>query len=502
MKKTIFIFFALLLPMLSPVFAQGLGTDETQTNDNHFKGPIPEADATANGAICNGVADDTTALVNTFNSVGATGNEFRIDDNCNLVTPPSPFTTPHYWVTVHLRGRMLTGGTLKLAPLTYIIGDAPQHGPNPFFGLMPMAQIVTSSSSTSPVVDLSVSGNPVGIRNVSIGNGANTGIGLNSSTVNAIIDNISVQSYSNSFQPLVQRGGFGNRYNNSEFAPGEVSTNPAMLIQDNAANGDFSRDTVFKNVFSNYQGARWNSSGPYAYGSCSDGLTFEDYLFENSNNTGNRDALTVDTTNNCKADIAMIRTYVADATNCTFNSGSGSNLLSTVEIIEPIGGGCLKGTTKIYGLFAHTSSFVTPFVGTTPWAGLIEDRVGNTWATNINVVGNSTSPATTSTQLATNATASHTATFPDASGTVAFDLSGTTGRIGGSALMTGNCASGTISVANAMTGMTVSVSPNTYPGDGFIPWGYVSAKGIVTVKLCAQASGTPTASTYNVRVLQ
>jgi hypothetical protein len=193
--------------------------------------------------------------------------------------------------------------------LTYIIGDALHHSPNPFFGPLPMAQIVTSSSSTSPVVDLSVSGNPVGIRNVSIGNWANTGIGLNASTVAAMIDNISVQSYSNSFQPLVQSGGFWNRYSNSEFAPGAASTNTAILIQDSAANGDFSRYTVFKNVFSNHQGARWSSSGPYAYGSCSDGLTFEDYLFENSNNTANRDALTVDTTNNCKADIAMIRTY-------------------------------------------------------------------------------------------------------------------------------------------------------------------------------------------------
>lgn len=497
-----FIVFALLASMSGPAFAQGLEIDDTRTSTNRFKGPIPWTDASANGATCNGVADDTAALVNTFNSVGATGNEFRIDDSCNLVTPPSPFTTPHYWVTLHLRGRILTGGPLKPAALTYIIGDAPEHGPNPFFGLLPMAQIVTSSSSTSPIVDLSVSGNPIGIRNVSIGNGANTGIGLNASTVNAMIDNVSVQSHSNSFQPLVQSGGFGNRYTNSEFAPGAASTNPAILIQDSAANGDFSRDTVFKNVFSNYQGARWSSSGPYAYGSCSDGLTFEDYMFENSNNIANRDALTVDTTNNCKADIAMIRTYVADAGNCTFNSGRGRNLLTTVEIIEPIGGGCLKGTSKIYGLFAHTSSFVTPFVGTTPWAGLIEDRVGNAWATNLNIVGSSTNPASTSTQLATDATASRKATFPDANGTVAFVLSASSDTIGGSAITAGQCASSTVAVKGSTTSMTVSVSPNKYPGDGFIPWGYVSANGTVTLKLCAQASGTPAASRYNIRVIQ
>jgi hypothetical protein len=86
--------------------------------------------------------------------------------------------------------------------------------------------------------------------------------------------------------------------------------------------------------------------------------------------------------------------------------------------------------------------------------------------------------------------------------TVPGTLAGTTGSIGGSALTAGQCASGTVSVGGATTTMTVSVSPNTYPGDGMIPWGYVSASGTVTVKVCAQASGTPTSSTYNVRVIQ
>jgi hypothetical protein len=85
---------------------------------------------------------------------------------------------------------------------------------------------------------------------------------------------------------------------------------------------------------------------------------------------------------------------------------------------------------------------------------------------------------------------------------VAGTLAGVSGSIGGSALTAGQCAGGTVSVTNATTGMSVSVSPNTYPGDGFIPWGYVSAAGVVTVKVCAQASGTPTSSTYNVRAIQ
>ncbi len=85
---------------------------------------------------------------------------------------------------------------------------------------------------------------------------------------------------------------------------------------------------------------------------------------------------------------------------------------------------------------------------------------------------------------------------------VAGTLSGTTGNIGGSALTPGHCASGTVSVTGATTSMTVSVSPNTFPGDGFIPWAYVSANGTVTVKVCATAPGTPASSTYNVRVIQ
>jgi len=85
---------------------------------------------------------------------------------------------------------------------------------------------------------------------------------------------------------------------------------------------------------------------------------------------------------------------------------------------------------------------------------------------------------------------------------VAGSLAATTDKIGGAALAAGKCASGTVAVAGAATNMTVSVSPNTYEGDGFIPWGYVSANGTVTVKVCAQAPGTPTSSTYNVRVIQ
>jgi hypothetical protein len=81
-------------------------------------------------------------------------------------------------------------------------------------------------------------------------------------------------------------------------------------------------------------------------------------------------------------------------------------------------------------------------------------------------------------------------------------LSGTTGSIGGSALAAGACSSGTVSVSAATTSMAVAATPSTYPGDGNVWNGYVSASGTVTVKVCAIVAGTPTASTYNVRVIQ
>ena len=87
-------------------------------------------------------------------------------------------------------------------------------------------------------------------------------------------------------------------------------------------------------------------------------------------------------------------------------------------------------------------------------------------------------------------------------GTVEIGLSGTTGSIGGSALSAGQCTTGKVSVTNAAISMPVAVSPSTWPGDGFSINAYVSALGIVTVKVCAIVAGTPNATKYNVRVLQ
>lgn len=95
---------------------------------------------------------------------------------------------------------------------------------------------------------------------------------------------------------------------------------------------------------------------------------------------------------------------------------------------------------------------------------------------------------------------SGSAIYPS-SGTVSAILTGTTGSIGGSALLAGACASGTVAVTGSTTTMTVNVTPNTYPGDGTLFYGYVSTNGTVTVKACAIIALTPTSSTYNVRVV-
>jgi hypothetical protein len=81
-------------------------------------------------------------------------------------------------------------------------------------------------------------------------------------------------------------------------------------------------------------------------------------------------------------------------------------------------------------------------------------------------------------------------------------LPATTGSIGGGALTAGACTSGTVAVSGATTSMAVTATPATYPGDGIFWNGYVSSAGTVTVKVCAAAAGTPTASAYNVRVIQ
>lgn len=105
----------------------------------------------------------------------------------------------------------------------------------------------------------------------------------------------------------------------------------------------------------------------------------------------------------------------------------------------------------------------------------------------------SISTARTSLGLGTAATAA-------ASSFASATLSGTTSSIGGGLLAAGACASGTVSITGATTGMAISVTPVSYPGDGSIWYGYVSSSNTVTVKVCGLVALTPSATTFNVRV--
>ena len=147
---------------------------------------------------------------------------------------------------------------------------------------------------------------------------------------------------------------------------------------------------------------------------------------------------------------------------------------------------------------------ITAYPGTPDWD--IRDVVGgktilhfpsNTMPTN-SISGNANG-ATAITQAASdNSTNVATDAFVKSN----LPLAGTTGSIGGSSLALGACTSGTVSITGATTSMAVVASPTTYPGDGMVWRPYVSAAGTVTVKVCAAVAGTPTASTYNVRVIQ
>jgi len=88
----------------------------------------------------------------------------------------------------------------------------------------------------------------------------------------------------------------------------------------------------------------------------------------------------------------------------------------------------------------------------------------------------------------------------------AITLHGVTASIGGSALLVGTAATGTVVITGASAavaaGKCICVTPNTFPGASF-SWNraYISATDTVTVQVFADVAGTPTASTYNVTIV-
>lgn len=81
-------------------------------------------------------------------------------------------------------------------------------------------------------------------------------------------------------------------------------------------------------------------------------------------------------------------------------------------------------------------------------------------------------------------------------------LVGTSASLGGGALLAGACASNDTTVSGATTSMVAIASPITYPGNGAVWSAQVSAANTVTTRVCATIAVTPTASVYNIRVIQ
>jgi len=100
-------------------------------------------------------------------------------------------------------------------------------------------------------------------------------------------------------------------------------------------------------------------------------------------------------------------------------------------------------------------------------------------------------------------TSVNTATWPDASGTIAYVITATSSAYGGAPLTAGTCTGGSTSTPGATTAMVATASPVTYPGDGIYWVAYVGSADNTTVKVCSTfTSLTPTSSTYNIRIVK
>ena len=173
---------------------------------------------------------------------------------------------------------------------------------------------------------------------------------------------------------------------------------------------------------------------------------------------------------------------------CTVLDSGGSPTNTHYPLVIGTGGGTTAAVIQQNSQLFATGSKPLPWLKAVSSSGAITTTVGESTngASVTNIVG--PSPARTlvnGVQIAAN----HT---------------GTTGPIGGSALAHGACSSGSVAVPDATNTMAVVATPATFPGAGYWWAGYVSSTGTVTVEICNStgATGTPAASTYNVRVLQ
>ncbi len=126
--------------------------------------------------------------------------------------------------------------------------------------------------------------------------------------------------------------------------------------------------------------------------------------------------------------------------------------------------------------------------------------LGSTTLQNFTATNSTTTNATTTNFISTSATTTNLAI----NGLSVYPIiATTTASLGGGLLTAGSCASVQATTTQTLTtSMVVNVTPTTYPGDGTSWDAFIGPNNTVTVKVCVVATLTPTASTYNIRIIQ
>ena len=199
---------------------------------------------------------------------------------------------------------------------------------------------------------------------------------------------------------------------------------------------------------------------------------------------------------------------------CMVNRDSTASIVTVGGVrIGGLGNSNGPGTLAIYGpdtaagtfpLFIKSSTsnlfYVADDGSTTVGLGQLSLGAGTSWG---KLLFNNTTSGQLQLSAPSSGALSGVLTLPNTTGTLAIaPLSSTSASIGGGALGAGACATTATTVTGAAVGMAVVATPNTYPGAGNVWNSYVSAGNTVTTQICAIVAATPTASTYNVRVMQ
>lgn len=151
---------------------------------------------------------------------------------------------------------------------------------------------------------------------------------------------------------------------------------------------------------------------------------------------------------------------------------------------------------------ASASAYTLPQAGSTGFAGNFLFCVSNIGAGALTITPTtSTINGSSTLKLLTGQSACVNSDNSNYIARVSGYASATTATITPGPLLAGACTTGTaVTINGATTGMSATVSPTSYPGDGSY-WLAIITSNTVTVKVCAAVAETPSASTYNVRLL-